>query len=105
MCGICGCVGSADEELTRAMTQLLAHRGPDGEGVRIFPASDGKPPAALGHRRLAIIDPGPRGAQLMAYQETNDALRIWALLTIELWQRAFSDDHRIRAPGDAAVVS
>ena len=32
------------------MTDLIAHRGPDGEGQYI----DG--PVALGHRRLAIID-------------------------------------------------
>jgi asparagine synthase (glutamine-hydrolysing) len=81
MCGICGCVGSADEELTRAMTQLLAHRGPDGEGVRVFPASEGTPPAALGHRRLAIIDPGPRGAQPMTYQGD----RYWITYNGELY--------------------
>ena len=34
-----------------AMTRILAHRGPDGEGVYL----DGA--VGLGHRRLAIIDP------------------------------------------------
>ena len=43
------------------MTRLLAHRGPDGEGYWFSAARD----VALGHRRLAIIDPGPGGYQPM----------------------------------------
>ena len=59
MCGIAGFVWPAGgtpppaEErraLLSAMTSAMAHRGPDGEGLLI----DG--PAALGHRRLSIID-------------------------------------------------
>lgn len=45
--------------LVRRMTAALAHRGPDGEGYY----SDGR--VALGHRRLAILDPTPGGAQPM----------------------------------------
>jgi asparagine synthase (glutamine-hydrolysing) len=66
MCGICGFVGHADETLVRAMTDALAHRGPDGEGICVFPSVDGGLPASLGHRRLSILDPGPRGAQPMS---------------------------------------
>jgi len=43
----------------KAMTDAIAHRGPDGEGQFI----DG--PAGLGHRRLAIIDLSPLGRQPM----------------------------------------
>src|SRR5207302_5786448 len=52
MCGICGSVGVSDEGLVTTMTRLMAHRGPDGEGIRCFPSIDGSQPAALGHRRL-----------------------------------------------------
>ncbi len=55
MCGICGILGRAGSvadmrsTVTRMMA-LLAHRGPDGEGLVETPH------AVLGHRRLAIID-------------------------------------------------
>jgi len=56
MCGIAGLFG-VDGALApnarhsiEAMTNALAHRGPDGEGFRL----DDR--VALGHRRLAIID-------------------------------------------------
>jgi asparagine synthase (glutamine-hydrolysing) len=64
VCGICGTVGRAVEFELAAMTQAMAHRGPDGAGVKLF---DGDFPAGLGHRRLAIIDPSPAGAQPMSF--------------------------------------
>ncbi len=66
MCGIAGIFNYADPEravdrasLTR-MTRALAHRGPDGEGFFV----DGA--LGLGHRRLAIVDLSPTGAQPMS---------------------------------------
>lgn len=59
------------------MTSVMAHRGPDGEGIETF---DGAPPAGLGHRRLAIIDPTPAGAQPMSF-----ANRWWITYNGELY--------------------
>lgn len=63
MCGICGEIGGgaypADPERVRAMARRMAHRGPDGEGLW----HEGG--AALGHRRLAIIDLSDAAAQPM----------------------------------------
>lgn len=52
MCGICGFTGAteADADILKAMCDVMAHRGPDGEGQYI---DDG---IALGHRRLSLID-------------------------------------------------
>src|SRR5205807_1932509 len=50
---------------------------PDGRGVRLFP---GSPPAGLGHRRLAIIDPTPAGAQPMSFAD-----RWWLTYNGELY--------------------
>jgi asparagine synthase (glutamine-hydrolysing) len=81
MCGICGSVGIEDRPLVESMTRLIAHRGPDGEGVRTFAASNGLPPASLGHRRLSIIDPGERGAQPMSYADG----RYWTTYNGEIY--------------------
>ena len=54
MCGIVGILHRDGRPASpvdlRAMTNLIAHRGPDGEGHY----RDG--PVGLGHRRLSIID-------------------------------------------------
>ncbi|MCW3840374.1 asparagine synthase (glutamine-hydrolyzing) [Micromonospora yasonensis] len=55
MCGITGWVNwerdlTAEGDTVRAMTSPMACRGPDAEGIWLSPR------AALGHRRLAIID-------------------------------------------------
>jgi asparagine synthase (glutamine-hydrolysing) len=77
MCGICGTFGRAEERELQAMTRLIAHRGPDGEGIEVF---SGSPPVGLGHRRLAIIDPTPAGAQPMSFAE-----RWWITYNGELY--------------------
>lgn len=62
MCGIAGIVGlrgmAAPEVVVKRMTDALAHRGPDAEGVW----RDGDH-VALGHRRLSIIDLNPASDQ------------------------------------------
>ena len=53
MCGIAGFInarGEASGAVLQGMLSRIAHRGPDGQGVFV----EGR--AALGHRRLAIID-------------------------------------------------
>ena len=77
MCGICGTVGRLSEFELEAMTRSMAHRGPDGEGIKVFP---GDVPAGFGHRRLAIIDPSPAGAQPMGYRD-----RWWITYNGELY--------------------
>src|SRR5687767_14167368 len=66
MCGIAGFLSRRapdhpPEAVIDAMTARLAHRGPDAHGTWI----DRDAGVALGHRRLAIIDPSPAGAQPM----------------------------------------
>jgi asparagine synthase (glutamine-hydrolysing) len=80
MCGICGVValeGRLDPAVRSsidAMTASLQHRGPDGQGVM----SDAS--AALGHRRLAIIDRAT-GAQPM----TNEDGSCWVVFNGEIY--------------------
>lgn len=65
MCGIAGFVGPWPATLARAMTDAIAHRGPDGSGLWDDPAAGGNG-VALGHRRLSIIDLSDAAAQPMA---------------------------------------
>src|SRR5437868_3306701 len=68
MCGICGIVSTdhrvvMNPAVIRRMSDTLAHRGPDDEGVYLAPG------VALGQRRLSIIDLRPEGRQPMANED------------------------------------
>jgi asparagine synthase (glutamine-hydrolysing) len=68
MCGISGFLNRdrsrpANREMLQAMTDVIAHRGPDGSGLYI----DNH--VGLGHRRLSIIDLSAAGAQPMANED------------------------------------
>jgi asparagine synthase (glutamine-hydrolysing) len=52
MCGIAGFIGPGDNAILHRMIDVLAHRGPDGEGNWVD--QDGK--VFFGHRRLSILD-------------------------------------------------
>ena len=79
MCGIAGLFAHArerpvDAAVLAAMTRALAHRGPDGDGLRV------RPGYGLGHRRLAIVDLAG-GAQPMA---TADG-QVWVTYNGEIY--------------------
>ena len=63
MCGIAGYInldGSpASSVILKKMTNVIAHRGPDGEGQWV------EDNVGIGHRRLAILDLSPAGHQPM----------------------------------------
>lgn len=67
MCGISGFWSTSSEgvrqleEIGRAMSRTLRHRGPDADGIW----SDTDAGIVLAHRRLSILDPSPQGAQPM----------------------------------------
>lgn len=103
MCGIAGfmvAAGARDQrETLRRMTDLLRHRGPDDEG---FYLDDH---AALGARRLAVIDPGT-GRQPIS----NEDATVWVVQNGEIYN--FSDlrgrlegrGHLFRTRSDTEVI-
>ena len=60
MCGIAGYMGEFEADELSSMSQLIRHRGPDGEGEFFASRNVG-----LAHRRLAIIDLAQTGRQPM----------------------------------------
>ena len=79
MCGIAGFVGRGDQGDLERMTRALTHRGPDGEGFKIFEGAG----VHLGHRRLAVVDPSG-GAQPMA----NETATVWVTYNGEIYNAA-----------------
>jgi asparagine synthase (glutamine-hydrolysing) len=72
MCGFAGVIVwderyRVSPETLRRMSAAVAHRGPDGEGLRLTrerePITPDTPQVALAFRRLAILDPDPRSMQ------------------------------------------
>jgi asparagine synthase (glutamine-hydrolysing) len=67
MCGIAGVIefgGASLDALAgaaRGMSAALRHRGPDGAGIWVDPGAG----IALAHRRLAVVELSPLGAQPM----------------------------------------
>jgi len=74
MCGISGVLNYSSEgvhvEQLKVMTDVIAHRGPDGEGQWVNKQKN----VGLGHRRLSIIDLSSLGSQPMHY--ANDRYTI-----------------------------
>lgn len=104
MCGIAGFVHfdaarAADPDRVRRMTETLVHRGPDGQGV----VCDGS--AALGHRRLAIIDQRS-GEQPMFGPDRRHALVCDGEIYnhVELRDDLRSKGHRFETDSDTEVI-
>ncbi|WP_141576688.1 asparagine synthase (glutamine-hydrolyzing) [Actinomadura sp. WMMA1423] len=101
MCGIAGVVSTdrPDADLVRRMCEVLVHRGPDGSGLY----EDSR--AALGMRRLAIIDV-PGGDQPVYNEDRtvvavfNGELYNFADLRRELQARG----HRFASAGDSECL-
>lgn len=73
MCGIAGIINldqqRIDESVISSMSDVIAHRGPDGRGIFI----DGN--IALGHRRLSILDLSDNGVQPM-----HSKIKSWTIV-------------------------
>ena len=104
MCGIAGIYHiktfePVREDLLKAMTDALVHRGPDDEG---FYCSG---PIGLGHRRLSIIDLAD-GHQPM----TNEDRTVWVVFNGEIYNFTDLHDfleskgHRFQTRSDTEVI-
>ena len=104
MCGIVGIVAAErlEDEVARrvpAMRDVIAHRGPDDSGLFV----DGQ--AALGHRRLSIVDLAT-GHQPLA----NEYESVWIVFNGEIYNHADirpgleAAGHRYRTRSDTETI-
>lgn len=109
MCGIAGIVGhlsSSNREALKRMNDAMVHRGPDGEGFWESEPDSREWGAMLAHRRLAILDLTPAGAQPMVDRVSGDVTvqngEIYNY--VELRSQLAALGHHIDSSGDAAVM-
>jgi asparagine synthase (glutamine-hydrolysing) len=101
VCGIWFSLGFPPDP---ACIGAVAHRGPDGNGWKVFESTAG--PLALGHRRLSIIDLSDAALQPMSY--AND--RFWVVYNgeiynyLELRQELQAAGHWFRTHSDTEVL-
>lgn len=103
MCGIAGKFNldgrPVDEALVTQMARLLAHRGPDDEGVRV------SGPIGLANRRLSIIDLDTGKQPISNEDET-----VWVVLNgeiynfVELRRLLEGKGHRFKTRTDTEVI-
>ena len=104
MCGIAGLLrfdqAAVERGTVKRMTDAIAHRGPDGEGMYLAG------PVGLGHRRLAIIDLSPAGKQPMS----NEDGTVWITFNGEIYNHAAlrpgleARGHRYKTRSDTETI-
>ena len=105
MCGIAGLLAPegepGDVEAVRRMTDAIAHRGPDGEGLY----HDG--PAVLGHRRLSIIDLSTAASQPMANEDGSVVITVVGEIYnhVALRKDLEARGHRFKSHTDIEVIA
>lgn len=104
MCGITGIINlnnkPVNESIINAMTEAVAHRGPDGKGLFI----DGN--VCLGHRRLSILDVSEKGAQPMSSNASNWTIAFNGCIYNfkELRKELVSKGHNFSSTTDTEVI-
>jgi asparagine synthase (glutamine-hydrolysing) len=105
VCGICGAfaldgvLNPAVGRALPAMTAALRHRGPDGDGFYVDDV------AALGHRRLAIIDRAGGGQPM-----TNEDGTCWIVFNGEIYNhkelrgKLIAKGHLFRTTSDTEAI-
>ncbi len=105
MCGICGVAGAdpgappVDFGCLQLMTEVITHRGPDEDGYYLGPG------AALGMRRLSVIDLEASHQPL-----TNEDGTVVCVFNGEIFnfralrQRLLAGGHQLRTMGDTETI-
>lgn len=101
MCGLFFSLGLA---VDKSRIDMIAHRGPDGEGWQNWSTDQG--PLFLGHRRLSVIDVSEAAAQPFAYQDGRYHLIFNGEIYnyVELREELAAKGHAFRTQSDSEVL-
>ena len=105
MCGIAGIVSKNHTEISKdrlkGMTDIISHRGPDGEGQWI--SENGM--VGLGHRRLSIIDLSHEADQPMHYLDRYSIVFNGEIYNyIELRATLLTQGYQFKTQSDTEVL-
>ncbi|WP_328349219.1 asparagine synthase (glutamine-hydrolyzing) [Streptomyces sp. NBC_00445] len=107
MCGITGWVsfdshvGDRPDDIIESMTSVLSRRGPDATGTFV------RENVALGHRRLAVIDPAGGRQPMVATEAGREVTLVYSGETYnytELRAELKARGHRFETSSDTEVV-
>ncbi len=109
MCGIAGIIGRLDEANRAAlerMSDAMVHRGPDADGTWTSTPDARGWGTLLAHRRLAILDLSPTGAQPMMDPVTGHVIAFNGEIYNyrDLRQRLLAEGQQFQSTGDTAVM-
>ncbi|GAC1419422.1 MAG: asparagine synthase (glutamine-hydrolyzing) [Flavisolibacter sp.] len=105
MCGITGFIdfaGGSNEGILNKMTEDLAHRGPDGQGI--YFSKNQNVFIGLGHRRLSIIDLSTSANQPMHYAGLHIIFNGEIYNYNEIRNELISKGHQFQTHSDTEVI-
>jgi asparagine synthase (glutamine-hydrolysing) len=105
MCGIAGIISPNPNNISKRrlikMTDSLAHRGPDDEGLWINASGS----AGFGHRRLSIIDLSENASQPMHYDDRYSVVHNGEIYNyIELKEELRKKGYSFRTASDTEII-
>jgi asparagine synthase (glutamine-hydrolysing) len=109
MCGICGVLSISDsfdasERTVSAMCDVIAHRGPDDQGVGSWSTDRGR--VTLGHRRLSIVDLSSAGRNPLGNEDGSVQITFNGEIYnhVELRTELEAKGHRYRSHTDTETI-
>lgn len=106
MCGIAAIISNNKQLVTaqrlKQMTDSLAHRGPDGEGIWLNEANN----VGLGHRRLSILDLSDAASQPFHYLNRYTIIHNGEIYNyVELKEALAKKGYRFQTQSDTEVIT
>ena len=106
MCGIAGCFDIKNNKIPNIkkrlelMSQMIQHRGPDGNGVWV----DQKQRIGFAHRRLSIIDLTSLASQPMVGQNSNIITYNGEIYNYKELQASLSNSWKFKSDSDTETI-